>query len=144
MTRSTTEEPQAGDQAWNPQDDELGALGVPGSPTGLSCPKCGGVLGEESENGQVRLQCRVGHIVVLETLLQAKAAAVEDALWAAVRALDEKAALTGRMSQRAQQRHDMEAARRYERVSVAASRRADIVRDILVSHEKDHAPAPRT
>lgn len=120
-------------------EEGLGGLGLPGSPTGLSCPVCGGVLGEQANGEELKLECRIGHVVVLEALLDAKAAAVEDALWAAVRALDEKAALERRLSQRAQQREDSEAAALHSRVSRAAHRRAEIVRDVLVAHQA--APA---
>ena len=113
----------------------LGGLGLPGSPTGLSCPVCGGVLGEQADGDELKLECRIGHVVVLEALLDAKAAAVEDALWAAVRALDEKAALERRLSERAQQRDDSEGATLHARVSRAAQRRAGIVRDVLVAHQ---------
>ena len=113
----------------------LGGLGVPGSPTGLSCPRCGGVLGEKSQEGQVQLECRVGHVLPLDALLDA------NALWAAVRALEEKAALGRRMCERARHSDDVEAARRHERVSMAATRRAKVVRDILASHEQDLSPA---
>lgn len=119
----------------------LGGLGVPGSPTGLSCPRCGGVLGEKAQEGQVQLECRVGHVLPLDGLLDAKATDVEDALWAAVRALEEKAALGRRMCERARHSDDVEAASRHERLSMAASRRAKIVRDILASHEHDLSQA---
>lgn len=121
------------------ETEGLGGLGLPGSPTGISCPVCGGVLGEQAEGDQLKLECRIGHVVVLDALLEAKAAAVEDALWAAVRALDEKAALERRLSQRAEKREDSEAAALHARVSRAAERRAGIVRDVLVSHQD--APA---
>ncbi len=89
----------------------------------------------------MQLECRVGHVLPLDALLDAKAAAVEDALWAAVRALEEKAALGRRMCERARHSDDVEAARRHERVSMAASRRAKVVRDILASHEQDRSQA---
>ncbi len=117
------------------ETEGLGGLGVPGSPTGLSCPVCGGVLGEQAQGDQLRLECRIGHVVELEALLDAKAAAVEDALWAAVRALEEKAALERRLSQRAELREDAEGAALHARVSRAAGRRAGIVRDVLVAHQ---------
>ena len=60
---------------------------------------------------------------------------MEDALWAAVRALEEKSALAWRLSQRAHQRDDAEAASRHARLSHAAERRAAIVRDVLVAHQ---------
>ena len=132
----------AGKAARRPSTGEekgLGGMGLPGSPTGLSCPVCGGVLGERAEGDELKLECRIGHVVVLDALLDAKAAAVEDALWAAVRALDEKAALERRLSQRAQQQDDPEKAALHARVSQAAERRAGIVRDVLVAHQA--APA---
>ena len=116
-------------------DEGLGGLGLPGSPTGLSCPVCDGVLGEQADGDELKLECRIGHVIVLDALLDAKAAAVEDALWAAVRALEEKAALERRLSQRAEQREDTEGATRHVRVSRAAQRRAGIVRDVLVAHQ---------
>ena len=117
----------------------LGGLGLPGSPTGLSCPVCGGVLGEQADGDELKLECRIGHVVVLDALLDLKAAAVEDALWAAVRALEEKAALERRWSQRAGQREDAEGAALHARVSRAAQRRAGIVRDVLVAHQSTPA-----
>ncbi|HUR23133.1 MAG TPA: hypothetical protein VMZ73_04605 [Acidimicrobiales bacterium] len=125
MSRLSTTQAEAG----------LGGLGLPGSPTGLSCPRCGGVLGEKVDGDELKLECRIGHVLLLDALLDAKAAAVEDALWAAVRALEEKAALGNRLSQRAQHRDDLEGASRHARLARAAERRAGIVRDVLVAHQ---------
>ena len=123
----TVDMPAPGDEL-----DRLGALEVPGSPTGLSCPRCGGVLGERG-GPDIRLECRIGHVVVLEALVKAKASAVEDALWASVRALEEKAALTRRLSQRAERHGDPTSADEFRREAGASQRRADIVRDILLA-----------
>jgi two-component system chemotaxis response regulator CheB len=110
-------------------------LGVPGHPTGLSCPHCGGVLGERTDGNVSKLECRIGHVVLVEALLDAKATAVEDALWASVRALHEKAALTRRLSQRAERHGDLASAEQLRREADVAERRADIVQDILVAAE---------
>ncbi|HEV2811560.1 MAG TPA: hypothetical protein VGV93_14325 [Acidimicrobiales bacterium] len=119
------------------EPDGLGPLELPGSPTGVSCPRCGGVLAERIDGHELRLECRIGHVVVLEALLEAKAWAVEDALWASVRALQEKAALTRRLSQRAERHGDLISAEELRREAGAADHRADIVRDILEA--ADHA-----
>ena len=121
------------------KEEGLGGLGLPGTPTGLSCPRCGGVLGERADGDELKLECRIGHVLLLDTLLDAKATAVEDALWAAVRALEEKAALAKRMSQRAQHREDAEGATFHTRVARAAERRAGIVRDVLAAHDHHDA-----
>lgn len=125
------------DPAKGDEPDLLGPLELPGSPTGLSCPRCGGVLAERVDGQDLRLECRIGHVVVLETLLEAKAWAVEDALWASVRALQEKAALTRRLAQRAERHGDLVSADELRREAGAADHRADIVRDILEA--ADHA-----
>jgi two-component system chemotaxis response regulator CheB len=117
------------------EPDRIGALGGPGHPSGLGCPHCGGALGEPTDGNADTLECRIGHVVLVEALLEAKATAVEDALWASVRALHEKAALTRRLSQRAERQGDVASAERLRREADAAERRADIVQDILVAAE---------
>ena len=75
-------------------------LGLPGSPTGLSCPRCGGVLGEQAEGGELRLECRIGHVVVLDTLVTPELAlatiAAVEVLGAFRAPRDVKAALASR------------------------------------------------
>ena len=113
------------------EHDGVGAHGIPGRPTGFSCPDCGGVLGEEVDGPEVRLRCRVGHHMTIGALDDAKGAAVEDALWAAVRALEEKAALSRRLEQRARRQEDPTSADRHHRECCAAERRSAVVRDLL-------------
>ena len=105
------------------EDEGFGAPGVPGRPTGFTCPRCGGVLGEVVDGRVVRLRCRTGHAVTPETLAEEKATDVEDALWAAVRALEEKAALAWRLSERGRRRDDGEGASPHRREAHAAERR---------------------
>ena len=117
--------------------DGIGGAGVPGRPTGFSCPRCGGVLGEVSEGGALRLRCRTGHSTTPEELAHAKAAAVEDALWAAVRALNEKAAINRRLAERASRRQDGGDADVHWREATAAERRAAVVRELLQAESGD-------
>ncbi len=70
-----------------------------GVPSPFSCPECGGVLWEMKEGDLVRFRCRVGHGYTMASLAEDQTDAVENALWAAMRALEEKAALSTRMSE---------------------------------------------
>ena len=70
----------------------------------LTCPACGGVLWELRDGQIVRYQCHVGHIYSPETLFEEQADKLEGALWTALRALVEKAALSNRLAIRARQR----------------------------------------
>jgi two-component system, chemotaxis family, protein-glutamate methylesterase/glutaminase len=70
-----------------------------GVPSPFSCPECGGVLWETKEGDQVSFRCRVGHAYSAASLIADQERGVEDALWAAMRALEEKAALATRISE---------------------------------------------
>jgi two-component system, chemotaxis family, protein-glutamate methylesterase/glutaminase len=73
-----------------------------GPPTPISCPACGGALWESAENGVVRYACHVGHQYAPDSLLAEHGEAVEQALWTAVRILEQHAELRQRMSARAE------------------------------------------
>lgn len=94
-----------------------------------SCPDCGGVLRPDPADGVLR--CRVGHAWASTSLLAAQAKRVEDALWAALRTLEERVDLSTTLADAATDRsHTISAARfkdqaeRFEAMAVA-------VREIL-------------
>jgi two-component system, chemotaxis family, protein-glutamate methylesterase/glutaminase len=61
--------------------------------SGVTCPECGGPLGQEGASVPVRFECQAGHAWSAESLLAAQAAGIERALWAAVLRLEERARL---------------------------------------------------
>jgi two-component system chemotaxis response regulator CheB len=95
------------------------------------CPECGGVLTERTEAGVLQWECRVGHRYSPDTLIDAQADDVEGALWAAIRALADRAALLQRMAQQAEKRGQPRSARRFRRQAQAASEQTEIVRQAL-------------
>ncbi len=105
----------------------------PGRPAGLSCPDCAGALWEVEEGELHRYRCRVGHAWSPSSLLAQQDHDLEGALWAALRSLEDRAALARRMaaSGRAQGR-DLSAVR-FETQAAEDEARATLVRDLLVS-----------
>jgi two-component system chemotaxis response regulator CheB len=103
-----------------------------GSPSGFVCPDCGGALWEsESANGLLNFRCRTGHGYSVETLLAGQNEIVEGALWAALRALEERAAMSRRMADRLRRRGTRSSAARFERQADAAVQQALVIRDAL-------------
>lgn len=101
--------------------------------SGFVCPGCGGALWEDGENGFLRLRCRVGHAYSENALLAEHDEALEVALWTALRTLEERAALSRRMSGRMEERGHSAAAERFRRQADDAERRAAVIANVLSS-----------
>ncbi len=71
-----------------------------GAPAEIVCPICDGVLTEAQPGVFQHFRCHVGHAFTLDSLAREQSEQMERALWAAVRALEESAALCRRMSAR--------------------------------------------
>jgi two-component system chemotaxis response regulator CheB len=103
----------------------------PGDSSGLTCPECQGGIWLSEEDGRARLRCRVGHEYSEETFVAAQGDRVETALWTALRALEERAALHRRMAARAATRSQRTRADRYERGASEAIEQALVLRELL-------------
>lgn len=76
--------------------EQLDALGTP---SGLTCPECGGGLWELGDRRPLRFRCHTGHAFSAASLIHSQGLNAEHALWSSVRALHEKAALLRRVAQ---------------------------------------------
>ena len=103
----------------------------PGDPSAFGCPTCGGVLWEVQENGLLRFRCRIGHAFSTDALQAEQQSALEGALWAALRALEEQASLTRRMGVRAHEQGHDKSAERYNARALSSEVQAKLVREAL-------------
>jgi two-component system chemotaxis response regulator CheB len=103
----------------------------PGKVSIFTCPECHGTLWEADEDGIVRYRCRVGHVYSAESMLAAQTDSVDRALWTALRALEERAALTHRLAERARERRHQWVARAFEERAQAADGHAAVIRELL-------------
>lgn len=95
------------------------------------CPDCGGVLSERTVGAMTQWECRVGHRYSPESLADAQAHEVESALWAAIRALEDREALLERMAAQAEARGQRRSARAFGDRARAAAEHAKAVRRAL-------------
>jgi two-component system chemotaxis response regulator CheB len=72
-----------------------------GRVSSLTCPECHGALWEVDDGGLLRFRCRIGHIYSPDSLLEEQADTVDRALWAALRSLQERAALCRKLARQA-------------------------------------------
>jgi two-component system chemotaxis response regulator CheB len=100
-----------------------------GTPSVFACPECHGVLWESKEGEAMRYRCRVGHAYSEATLNQELSQAAESALWAAMRALEEKASMARRMADAATGTHQWANRLREQAATYAAH--ADMLRKMI-------------
>ncbi len=111
--------------------DELVDPSAPGRPAGFACPSCDGTLFEIEDTGLLRFRCRVGHAWSAQALLSQQADALDRALWMALRALEEKAALSRQMAHRAEGRGHPLSRQRYVEQAGEAARSVRMIRRLL-------------
>jgi two-component system chemotaxis response regulator CheB len=110
-------------------------IAQPGELVPFSCPECGGTLWETAAGDTVSYRCRVGHAYTLNHLLAQHGDTVERALWSAYRALEERAAMSRRVSRRLGDRGRLESAERFERQAELSARQADDLKAVLDAFE---------
>jgi two-component system chemotaxis response regulator CheB len=141
LTREETEpQPLTPGVHVTPLESDLGAPPIvlherdrPGKVSIFTCPECHGTLWEADDRGIVRFRCRVGHVYSAESMLAAQTDSVDRALWTALRSLEERAALTHRLAERARDRRHHWVARAFEERALAADGHAAVIRELLVN-----------
>lgn len=130
------------------REDELSAFEVgaiedndrhPGQPSPFGCPDCGGVLWAIDDGDLTRFRCRVGHGWTTEALRAQQSTSLDTALWTALRALEESAALNRQMASRMRARGAAQVGARFAENAAQAEERARTVRDLLLRQRVDVA-----
>jgi two-component system, chemotaxis family, protein-glutamate methylesterase/glutaminase len=112
-----------------PMTEELGTL----SP--LSCPECGGPLWKMDQDEVQRYRCHVGHGYTAQYLLGAQDHALESALWEAVRAMEQQAALLTSLTHEERSVGREKTAHMYEERSLQATQHASVLRQHLLDRQ---------
>lgn len=113
----------------------------PGVPTGLTCPECNGGIWEHVVDGLPRYACRVGHEYGPEAFNSEQGLRVEAALWTALRALEERAALHRRIATRQQAHGNTRAAEQYNNRADQSVQNAVVLRELIQRFDAEEGAA---
>lgn len=105
-----------------------------GQPSVFSCPSCGGTMWELQDGELIRYRCHTGHAFSPEALLEEQSQVVEDALYSALRALQEKTAVYRRLAEQIGNKRSKEKAR-YEKLADEQDQNAAALRKLLAARD---------
>jgi len=108
-----------------------------GTPSVFSCPECGGVLWEVRDGNLLRFRCRVGHAYSVDSVLAGQSEAVEEALWRALKTLEESISFSRRIANDARKGGKDRLAKRFEERIQETERHSAAIRQLLVKGEVD-------
>ncbi len=114
------------------QAHEMTDLDRIGKLSPYTCPSCHGALWQVDDEHLLRFRCHTGHSFAGEQLSESQADNVEDALFAAARALEESARLAEAIATRSRQDDRPLVADAYERKARDAGTNADTIRALLM------------
>jgi two-component system chemotaxis response regulator CheB len=113
-----------------------------GVPSRFACPDCGGVLWDVRDEGPIGFRCETGHAYSPGSLAEEQTDAVERALWAALRALEDKIALADLRARSAADRGLTAFAQQFTVQQEAAQEHAAALRVLLRLDNDDPGPEP--
>ncbi|GAB3489752.1 chemotaxis protein CheB [Flexivirga lutea] len=111
--------------------DMVNDLARPGQAAGFSCPDCNGSLFQIHDGDLVRFRCRVGHAWSSLALMAAQSESLDSALWMALRSLEDKAALSDQLADRAAERGNTLSRQRFLEKAAEARRSARVLQRLL-------------
>jgi two-component system chemotaxis response regulator CheB len=103
-----------------------------GTLTPYTCPDCHGAIWQLGEEEPLKLRCHVGHSFTGEVFTTAQSQSVENALWSAVRVMEEKVTFSRQLAARKRKQRLRKAADSYEKEASALDEELTRIRDLII------------
>ncbi|WP_338763957.1 chemotaxis protein CheB [Massilia sp. METH4] len=123
------------------EDGGMEQLSRMGTPSTFTCPECHGTLWELHGAAPKRFRCHTGHAFTERHLNAQQGEAVEESLWSAVRALQEKEKLLRQMADSAIAMGYAPTAAEYLEGAAAAQRDGEVLRRLLTAQDRTEQSA---
>lgn len=99
----------------------------------MSCPECSGPLWQMDTGSVRRYRCHVGHGFTAKALMATQDSALEQALWAAMRTMEERANLAKTMARDEMEKGRYKSAEVYKERAQNSKSHAQTIRDLLTA-----------
>jgi two-component system, chemotaxis family, protein-glutamate methylesterase/glutaminase len=109
-----------------------------GEPSNYTCPECHGVLLQVREENRTRFRCHTGHAFSVDNLMAAVSDGVEEALWNAIRQIEEKILLMRHLATHVGQNGGESEQERYLKRADEAQRQVNLVREAVLHQNETH------
>jgi two-component system chemotaxis response regulator CheB len=103
-----------------------------GESVSVICPECGGPLRELRDKKLRRYRCHLGHAFTAESLLEGQSEAIEYALWAAVRTMEDRVRILMTLAHGRREQNHSKLAAAYETQAKELQRHAQQIRQMLL------------
>ncbi len=107
-----------------------------GELTPFTCPDCHGVLSKYKDGKRARFRCHTGHAFSAAALLATLTENIEDSLYSAMRGVEESIMLLNHIGDHFAAVNQTKLAAMYFKKASEAQRRAQIVRQVVLTHEQ--------
>lgn len=107
--------------------EEIGTL------TTYTCPDCNGSIWQIGDQDPLRFRCHVGHSFTTDVFFAEQTQNLENALWSAVRVLEEKVTLSRHLAERMKNQKMLKGAREYEEHATKLDQEVSIIRELILS-----------
>ena len=101
--------------------------------TTYSCPECNGSIWQIGDEDPLRFRCHVGHSYTADIFLAEQTHNLENALWSAVRALEEKVTFSRQMAERMKKYNLHNAVKKYEDYARNLDKEVSLVREVIIN-----------
>ncbi len=103
-----------------------------GTRTTYTCPECNGSIWQIGNEEPQRFRCHIGHSFTANVFLSEQTQNIENALWSAVRAMEEKVTFSRQMAERMKNHNLQAAATKYEDHAQSLDAEVSLIRGIIL------------
>ncbi len=104
-----------------------------GTRTTYTCPECNGSIWQIGNEAPLRYRCHIGHSFTANIFLSEQTQNIENALWSAVRAMEEKVTFSRQMAERMGSYNIQKAAAKYEDHAKSLDAEVSLIRGIILN-----------